>query len=136
MNRKFITIARYRDFPQAGLDQSILEEQGVSCFLDNAYMVGVNWLYSSALGGIKLKVLEIDVARAEEILRSYHAAVPQEKIGGVDRFSESTCPNCGSSEIEIKNYTRKFAAISLLFSLPLFFFLKRYRCKNCGHRWK
>jgi hypothetical protein len=49
---------------------------------------------------------------------------------------ESVCPKYGEPEVKTKNYTRKFAAISLLLSLPLFFFLKRFRCKNCGRRWK
>ncbi|MBN2426856.1 MAG: DUF2007 domain-containing protein [Deltaproteobacteria bacterium] len=136
MGQNLITIFRYRDLPQAGLDKSILEDHGVRCFLDNEFTIGINWLYSSALGGVKLKVVESDVARAEEILRSYHELAPETEENGKSLESDFFCPNCQSSEVEIKNYTRKFAAISLLFSLPLFFFLKRYRCKKCGYKWK
>jgi predicted RNA-binding Zn-ribbon protein involved in translation (DUF1610 family) len=136
MENKLITIAQYRDLPQAGLDKSILEEQGVKCFLENEYTVGVNWLYSSALGGIKLKVLESEAAQAHEILKSYHESFTVEESVEESDAPTVVCPNCGSSEIGIKNYTRKFAAISLLAPLPLFFFLKRYRCEKCGHKWK
>jgi hypothetical protein len=135
MTEKTVVIAEYRDFPQAGLAQSTLEANGVQCFLDNQYMVGVNWLYSTALGGIKLKVHARDVARANEILSSFKPGY----VEGVDKEKlapETTCPICGSTKITTKNYTRKFAAISLLFSLPLFFFLKRNSCKECGHKWK
>jgi hypothetical protein len=111
MAEKLVVIAEYRDLPQAGLAQSTLEANGVQCFLENQYMVGVNWLYSTALGGIKLKVHSRDVSRANEIFSNL-------KSGNVEGFSEektapeATCPFCGSTEIITKNYTRKFAAIS------------------------
>lgn len=135
MTDKLVVIAEFRDLPQAGLAQSTLEANGVQCFLENQYMVGVNWLYSTALGGIKLKVHARDAERANEILSSfepgYTEGLDEEKIA-----PEATCPLCGSTKITTKNYTRKFAAISLLLSLPLFFFLKRNSCNECGHKWK
>ncbi|WP_298438349.1 hypothetical protein [Geobacter sp.] len=51
-----VTIAQYRDLPEAGLAKSKLEAAGIVCFLDNEYTVGANWLYSNALGGVKLNV--------------------------------------------------------------------------------
>jgi len=136
MGQKLITIAQYRDLPLAGLDKSILEVHGLVCFLDNEFTVGVNWLYSTALGGVKLKVLETDVAQAKLILQEMHSSSNDASDNQEAILLESVCPKCGEADIETKNYTRKFAAISLLLSLPLFFFLKRYRCKSCGHRWK
>jgi DNA-directed RNA polymerase subunit RPC12/RpoP len=135
MDDKLVVIAEYRDLPQAGLAQSTLEANGVQCFLENQYMVGVNWLYSTALGGIKLKVREGDVRQANEILKTFDVdcseGADEEKL-----TPGAACPLCGSTKIITKNYTRKFAAISLLLSLPLFFFLKRNSCQECGHRWK
>ncbi len=51
-----------------------------------------------------------------------------------DQLPPFVCPECGGSEITIINYTRTFAALSLLFSLPLFFFAKRHVCnrQNAG----
>lgn len=136
MSRDLVTIAQYRDLPQAGLARSILESHGVTCFLGNEFTVGVNWLYSNALGGVKLQVIESDVARAKEILQETYQEVGTPAGGEVDGLAGGTCPRCGEAEVETRNYTRKFAAISLLLTLPLFFFLKRYRCKKCGHAWK
>lgn len=135
MSQNLVVIARYRDLPQAGLDKSILEDQGIFCFLENEFTVGVNWLYSTALGGVKLKVLEEDATRAKELLGGRHnidddlaleKGVPPEEL----------CPACHSSDIRGVNYTRTFAAISLLLSLPFFYFMKRYRCAECGYRWR
>lgn len=137
MGQKLITISQYRDLPQAGLDKSLLEDHGVHCFLENEFTIGVNWLYSTALGGVKLRVFESDVDRAKEILKDYHELLAEEENScGESMESDFFCPNCKSPEIEIKNYTRKFAAISLLLSLPFFFFLKRFQCKKCGYKWK
>lgn len=135
MDEKLVVIAEYRDLPQAGLAQSTLEANGVPCFLENQYMVGVNWLYSTALGGIKLKVLEGDVPKAKGILQTFEAGCPEE-LDEETLTPDANCPVCGSTKIITRNYTRKFAAISLLLSLPLFFFLKRNSCQECGHKWK
>jgi len=135
MDEKLVVIAEYRGLPQAGLAQSKLEANGVQSFLENQYMVGVNWLYSTAVGGIKLKVHEDDVPRANEILKTFEMGCSEE-LDEETLTSEATCSVCGSSKIITKNYTRKFAAISLLLSLPLFFFLKRNSCQECGHKWK
>lgn len=135
MADKLVILAEYRDLPQAGLAQSTLEAQGIQCFLDNQYMIGVNRLYSTALGGIKLKIHACDATRANEILCRFESVYAV----GLDEDEcapEATCPCCGSAEIISRNYTRKFAAASLLFSLPIFFFLKRNSCKGCGHKWK
>lgn len=129
-----VTIAQYRDLPEAGLAKSKLEAVGIPCFLDNEYTVGVNWLYSNALGGLKLNVPEECAEEAKAIIEEIIETVASEVSEGL--LSDSACPACGSTEIEPHNFTGKFAAITLLFSLPLFLFWKRYCCKSCGHRWK
>ena len=136
MSHKLITIAQYRDLPQAGLDRSLLEAHGLVCFLENEFTVGVNWLYSTAIGGVKLKVLEADVAQAKEILQERYGGAAEAEDDQAGIRPDNVCPRCGAAKIERKSYTRKLAAISLLLTLPLFFFLKRYRCNSCGHRWK
>lgn len=134
MADKLITIARYRDFPPAGLDKSILEDHGIPCFLNDHFTVGTNWLYSNAIGGLKLKVREEHVDEAKEILKSIKTdyQVPIEDQQPI----VDGCPSCGSEDTIIINYTNKFAAISLLIGIPLPFFAKRNKCNACGYRWK
>ncbi|MDD2558961.1 MAG: DUF2007 domain-containing protein [Desulfuromonadaceae bacterium] len=136
MSQRLVTIARYRDIPPAGLAQSILEAEGITSFLDNQFMVGVNWLYSDAVGGIKLRVAESDVEEALKILAAYSSSdlnMEQAEVGQVPDFA---CPKCGGTEIKTIDYQRKSAALSLLLSLPLLIFAKRYQCLTCGHKWK
>jgi rubredoxin len=134
MAGRLVTIAQYRDLPEAGLAKSKLEAMGITCFLDNQYTIGINWLYSNALGGVKLNVPEEDAAEATALLGEDAGPMASGEAEGFP--PDSACPVCGATEIETKNLTRKFAAITLLVSLPLFLFWKRYRCKRCGHRWK
>lgn len=133
MTGRLVTIAQYRDLPEAGLAKSRLEAAGILCFLDNEYMVGLNWLYSNALGGVKLNVPEENAEEAREIIDEITEPIAIDSEG---LLPDSACPACGATEIETKNYTRKFAALTLLISLPMLLFWKRYSCKICGHRWK
>ncbi len=48
--------------------QSLLEADGIATFLKDELTVQVYSFYSTALGGIKLMVLESDVKRAHELL--------------------------------------------------------------------
>lgn len=134
MSGGLVTIAHYRDVPEAGLAKSRLEGAGITCCLDNEYTVGANWLYSNAVGGVKLSVREEDAEEAKAIIEENPEAITSEESEGM--LPDSTCPVCGATEIETKNYTRKFAALTLLISLPLLLFWKRYSCKGCGHQWK
>lgn len=134
MTGRLVTVAQYRDLPEAWLAKSKLEAAGITCFLDNEYTIGANWLYSDALGGVKLNVPKENAEEAKAIIEEHHEPLEQEEAEGL--LTGSACPACGATEIETKNYTRKFAALTLLISLPLLIFLKRYHCRSCGHRWK
>jgi len=136
MPSELVTVASFRDIPSAGLAQSILESEGINCFLDNQFTVGVNWLYSNALGGVKLKVNKSNAEKAIELLKSLNDPVEVSAQPEEGMLPDSACPNCGDTDIVAINYQRKFAALSILFSLPLFIFRKRYRCRKCGHKFK
>lgn len=136
MSNELVTVAVFRDIPSAGLAQSILESAGITSFLDNQYTVGVNWLYSNALGGIKLKVINSSLEEATNLLNDLNKPIePADQIDE-DILHDSACPNCGDTNVVPINYKRKFAALSLLFGLPLLYFSKRFRCRKCGHKFK
>ena len=50
------TVASYRDLPLAELAKAKLESEGIYCFLANKNHIAMNWLYSFALGGVKVQV--------------------------------------------------------------------------------
>lgn len=134
MSQRLVVIAEYRDLPQAGLAQSTLEAKGIQCYRADQYRVGIDWLFSTAPDRIKLKVPECDAVRANEILCRFEHILTEGS--GMELASEEICSHCGSIGNINKNTTGKFAAVSLLLSLPLFFFVKRKNCVECGHKWK
>jgi predicted RNA-binding Zn-ribbon protein involved in translation (DUF1610 family) len=136
MSQDLVVIARFRDLPVAGLAQSILEEAGIWCALDNQYTVGINWLYSNALGGVGLRVMAADAQRARELLRTRLDTTSPAEVADERTAAEPVCPRCGSRNIRSINDKRRFAALSLLLSLPLLVFGKRRCCEDCGYKWK
>lgn len=133
----FVEIAEYRDLPIAELAKAKLDSEGVACYLTNKQYVGMNWLYSQAIGGVKLFVKKRDENMAKSILETdeseYIAAME-------DQFPEAEaddfCQKCGSSNLSYINRARFFGAISILFGMPLILFGIRYKCQDCGHTMK
>lgn len=63
-----IVLRRYRDMPRAFVEKSVLEDAGIDCFLQDDNVVRMDWLWSNAMGGIKLVVRTRDAEEAEKIL--------------------------------------------------------------------
>ena len=68
MSQRLVTIATF-SFPQeAYIFKTKLESQGIQSYIEDEYIVTMMWLYSVAVGGVKLKVRESDKAAALEII--------------------------------------------------------------------
>jgi len=68
MSQRLVTIATF-SFPQeAYIFKTKLESQGIKSYVADEYIVTMMWLYSTAVGGVKLKVREADKARALRII--------------------------------------------------------------------
>jgi hypothetical protein len=132
-----VTLRSYRDPIDAELDKAGLDAAGIPSVVLDASLVGVNWLYSNALGGVKLKVDEADLDLAREI-------VDQTDISALTDVRESQlppgdgdiCPSCGSSNVNRSRLLRSAAALSLALGFPLIAWRKRWICSDCGHSWK
>lgn len=131
------TIASYTDLPLAELAKAKLESEGVECHLQNNFHIGINWLYSQALGGIKVQVREDETEIAKHILEKDESSyLENEQIIFPDITENDICSKCGSSNLELIKYSRISAALIMLTQLPLIFWGKRYKCKDCGNKMK
>jgi hypothetical protein len=65
---KLVTLRRFRDLPEALVAKGLLDSAGVKCFLSDENTVRMDWLWSNALGGVRLWVREDDVTQAVELL--------------------------------------------------------------------
>jgi hypothetical protein len=107
-------------------------------------MVVANWLYSNAVGGVKLQVREEDAENALGILADGPGEIEWEQEGEADEEDElaeehepEQCPRCASHRIHYEKYAnRPFFLSWLLLGFPIPFLKKEWVCQNCGYGWK
>jgi hypothetical protein len=65
---KLVILRRFRDLPEALLAKGLLDSAGIKCFLSDENTVRMHWMWSNALGGVRLWIREEDVPQAVELL--------------------------------------------------------------------
>jgi hypothetical protein len=131
---ELITIATFQSVLDANVAQRKLEMEGVESYLADENMVSTLWIYSQAVGGVRLQVSDEDEQKAKEILNR-----PGEKLA-VDHRIESdetiVCPNCQSNNIKKERYSKTAIALSwLVLGFPLPVPAVKYKCFYCDHQW-
>lgn len=87
---KVVILERFRDLPSALLAKSVLDSAGIECFLSDENVIRMDWLWSNALGGIKLQVREEDVSPAVELLKQKLTdSLNMEDMG---EYTQPRCP--------------------------------------------
>ncbi len=122
-------VARFSFLHEAELFRSALHAEGIDADLWDAGLITADWLYSQALGGVKVVVRARDAAAAAALLAKLHA--PPEPV------REDECPRCGVANADWVQPGRRATFLTwLLFQVPLFPPLRRLRCRACGHVFK
>ena len=139
-----VTIATFSYPTEAYITKSKLDAFGIWSFVADDYTVMMNWLFSNAIGGVKLQVKENDAEQARKIITSNTSV---SKIEDINEKTGEFCPSCHSPNIYYNRYNLRafftFWFLSYLFgslfgfgsgfSIP--FFKRRWRCANCGYEW-
>ncbi len=68
MSDKLVTIATFSTLVEASIARDQIEAEGVRVFLADTQAVGIAWHLTTAMGGIKLQVMDDDADRAISIL--------------------------------------------------------------------
>jgi hypothetical protein len=63
-----IRFASFLSLLDADLAKMRLEAAGVKCFIFDQNLIQMNWLYSTAVGGVKLYIKADDLEKAQEIM--------------------------------------------------------------------
>ena len=135
------TVASFRDVYEAHIAKGRLETEGIGATIIDEYMVGIDWTYSQAIGGVKVQVPEADFDLAIQILSldqsTIDSSIP-DTVSPEESF-EDICPECGSSSVSPQPYSLWTLASSLvslfLFGLPVFSGRKKWVCNGCGSSW-
>jgi hypothetical protein len=129
MTENLVTVGRYSTPYEANMVKSRLESEGIPAFIADEYTIGMNWLYSNALGGVKVRVPESLASEALQIL------APEIEPSATCNLEAEACPKCGSKNTEYFLDKRNSFLTWTLFGLPLLLPREKRRCNDCSHRW-
>lgn len=65
----FVTVLTFTYPYEVPVIRARLESEGIACYVKDEFTIQVKHIFSQAIGGIKLQVMESDVSRALEILK-------------------------------------------------------------------
>ena len=126
-------LRRYRDLTEAMVAKSVLDSAGIDSFLADGNVVRMDWLWSNAVGGIKLLVRTEDVEAATKLLDE---ATPESfEVAGVGEYQQPKCPQCGSMDITFGEADKHLKAAGFIVGLPLKATIAGWNCHSCGSRW-
>jgi len=132
-----VTIATFSFPAEAYVAKSKLDSEGVWSFVADAEVVGMNWLYSNAVGGVKVQVKEEDEHRALQILNRKAEPMELDTGASAEAAEEEKCPECGSSNIRYERFAMRWLFLSwFAVGFPLPFMKRKWRCRSCGLTWK
>lgn len=125
---KFVVVAKY-SFPlDANIAKASLESEGIPAHIADEHTVNMQWLYSDAVGGVRLFVPEQFEVEAKTILNLNFA----EDVDLAFEKSPEHCPQCNS--LNVVNHTKGKKPAFLIFILlgfPLFFYKHGKKCSDC-----
>jgi hypothetical protein len=135
-NKKLVQVENYPTLITAELAKSKLDLAGIGSEIFDGETANMNWLYTAAIGGVKLMVREEDLEAAREVLAaevdSEEPEIPPDKvITGAEQF----CPACHSRDVETQERRERGFSIGDVLN-RLLGDAKPRRCRKCGNEWK
>jgi hypothetical protein len=129
-----ILLRQFRDLPEAFLALSLLKSADIECSLEDDNVVRTDWLWSNAVGGVKLYGGAEEASIAAQILDQ----PPPENfdIEELGTYQQPKCPQCGSLDISFNELDRPVAYSTLFFGIPLPWTRRGWRCHGCENRWE
>jgi hypothetical protein len=133
-NDRFLVVRRYRDLPDALLLKSVLDSTGIECFLVDETTIRMNWMWSNALGRIKVCAREADADTAAGVLAQ---SVPTEfAVPGIGEYLQPRCPSCQSLDISFTGLNKSLSFASVWVGVPIPVPSSDWKCDSCGHHWE
>lgn len=121
-----VVVATYSFPHEAQLARSKLDAFDIPAFVHDEHTINMQWLYSDALGGVKLAVPTSAHKQALELLQEDAA---------IEELDEPAlaCKHCGGHHLHAYTQGKKPAFIVfLLLGFPLFCYQRGLRCEDCG----
>ena len=128
-----IVLRRFRDLPEAMMAQGKLDSAGIECHLADDNTVRMDWMWSNAIGGVKLLVREEDAPEAAHLLDQ---PIPERlDVPEVGEYAQPTCPSCGSLDVSFDELNKTLSYGSVFIGLPVPIHRRGWTCHDCGQKW-
>jgi hypothetical protein len=130
-----VCLATFRHSAEAHVWRAKLLANGIPAAVLDQYLVGTQWLYSQAIGGVKLCVPRehseaamalLDADESEALRSAPEASLPP--------APDELCPRCGAPVAGSSRLGVRSRALSLLLTIPFILRRRSERCSACGHR--
>ncbi|TYT74383.1 putative signal transducing protein [Desulfobotulus mexicanus] len=126
-----IVIARFSFPHEAHIAKASLDSAGIESCIADEHTVNAQWLFSNAIGGVRLMVAEKDADEASQILNTDFSESLDNEIN--DEEGRDACPHCGSTDLSPYTKGKRPAfLVFILIGFPLFFYRHGYKCNQCG----
>jgi len=124
-----VEIASFSYPHEAHIAKASLESANIPVFITDEYTINMQWLYSNALGGVRLLVPRAYEIEAKELISKDFTSNLEEEI----HIESVACSSCGSTDVEAYTIGKKPAfLVFLLLGFPLFFYKHGIKCNVCG----
>jgi hypothetical protein len=125
-----VTVGTYSTAYEANLVRSELEAFDIDAVVADDNAIRMNWLWSNAIGGVKVRVPESEMAEARRVmnLEAAESADPPD--------AAIVCPACGSHRSHYFPDKRATFLTWLLLGLPVIPVFAKRVCDDCGTKWK
>ena len=124
-----VTVLTFNEPEQAEPLEKQLEKAGIPAPVFDERKLQKYWFIAEPLAGIRLRVDKQNYERAEKLLDEWDA------MDGALRDAVH-CPQCGSSEVEYPQFTRKFVTPTIYAILcAIGLFEKKFYCQHCHLTW-
>ena len=127
-----IVVARFSYAYEAQIAKTSLETAGIHSFIADENTINMQWLYSNAMGGIRLFVDHENYDLALSILNTDFSdcLIAEEDVNS----SKMCCERCGCSDLLPHTKGKKAAFfVFILCGFPLFFYQHGFICKQCHY---
>ena len=127
-----IQIASFSFPHEAHIAKASLEAANIPASIADEHTINMDWLYSNALGGVRLFVPVEYEEEARALIDLDFSNIVDKEFAEIIK-EKKTCPSCGGDKLESYTIGKKPAFIVfLLLGFPLFFYKHGIRCLSCG----
>ena len=130
---RLVAIGTFRQPDEANMFRLRLDSEKIESHLEGEYTIATYPLISNAIGGVRVLVSERDAEVASHILEDHYRERAE-----ADAKRAKTCPRC-QSEAGLEVHRSPILGILAVLTLGIFCLLfpwPRYRCPECGHKWR